>query len=279
VQEECREQGNRPPYYPRYKESVRIFTVFFAAVLGFGLKHLLDTTKVAQKPVGQIHLYKTWEIHTYKWLFFLVAIFIFLRFLTASANLLWLEYQRDERDYDWRDNFLVIAGFSWLTIFAYFGAYLCYSGTPSQFFSRAFYLLLAAFVASVIHVPWTLVKKQLKKWRTSTGQWALGWLFVNGIQLAVVVLLSGVPSWMWGSRLIVGGTWGTRLLVLAIASAVILIIDYIWQLWQLAKPPKQEPVANENEVILGPLSRRLPALVIVLALSAGLAAGRELFRR
>jgi hypothetical protein len=227
-------------------------------VLGFGLKHLLDTTKVAQKPVGQIHLYKTWEIHTYKWLFFLVAIFIFLRFLTASANLLWFEYQRDKRDYDWRDNFLVIAGFSWLTIFACFGAYLCYSGTPSQFFSRAFYLLLAAFEASLIHVPWTRLKKRLKKWRTSTGLWALGWLVVNGIQLAFVVLLSGVPSWLWGSQLIVGwtvgGTWGTRLLVLAIVSAVILIIDFYWQLMQLSKPP---PQSGADEVILGALPQRV----------------------
>jgi hypothetical protein len=52
---------------------------------------------------------------------------------------------------------------------------------------------------------------------------------------------------------LVGGTWGFRLLVLAIVSAVILIIDFYLQLLQLAKPgPQQEPVADEDEVILGP---------------------------
>lgn len=121
MQEERREQGDPAPYYPRYKESIRVFTVFFAAVLGFGLKHLLDLhTKLAKQPVEIFS--HNWV--PYKWLFFLVATFIFLRFLTASANLLWFEYQREERDYGWRDNFLVIASFSWLTIFACFGAYL-----------------------------------------------------------------------------------------------------------------------------------------------------------
>jgi hypothetical protein len=79
---------------------------------------------------------------------------------------------------------------------------------------------------------------------SSIGQWRWVWLGSNFSQLfVVVVLLSGL----------VGGTWGFRLLVLAIVSAVILIIDFYLQLLQLAKPgPQQEPVADEDEVILGP---------------------------
>jgi len=57
------QEGESAPYHPRYNESIRVFTLFFAAVLGFGLKHLLDNTKVAQNPVWQIHLYKTWGIY------------------------------------------------------------------------------------------------------------------------------------------------------------------------------------------------------------------------
>jgi hypothetical protein len=87
--QERREQLEpEPPMYPRYEPSIRAVTVFFAAVLGFGLKHLLDTD----------YTQKTADIYTYKWLFFLVAVFIFLRFLTGSANHLWLEYQKSERD-------------------------------------------------------------------------------------------------------------------------------------------------------------------------------------
>jgi hypothetical protein len=65
--EERRGQGEpespKPPKFPRYEPSIRVIIVFFAAVLGFGLKHLLDMDiqdpVKAQKPV---------EAHTYKWL-------------------------------------------------------------------------------------------------------------------------------------------------------------------------------------------------------------------
>jgi hypothetical protein len=63
--------------------------------------------------------------------------------LTGSANHLWLEYQRDKREYGWQDDLFVMVSFFWLTVFACFGAYLCYAGTPSQFFWRAGYLLAA----------------------------------------------------------------------------------------------------------------------------------------
>jgi hypothetical protein len=210
------EQGGVGPYHRRYTESIRVFTVFFAAVLGFGLKRLLD-----QGPPS------------YKWLFFLVATFIFLRFLTSAANHLWLEYQRDDRDYGFLDDLFVMVLFSWLTVFGVLGAYLCYADKPPQFFWRATILLIAAFAASVIQVGWfggTWIWKKIKQGgqrERQTGQWVWGWFVGNTFQLAcVVVLMKGC----------FGGTWGARLVFLAIISAFVLICDFYWQLSQLTRP-------------------------------------------
>jgi len=235
MQQERREQGERVPYYPRYEPSIRVVTVFFAAVLGFGLKHLLDTLK-KDAP----------EIYTYKWLFFLVAIFIFLRFLTGSANHLWLEYQKYKRVERRRElpKFLswltpdvqVTFSLSWLTLFGLLGVYLCYAGTAREFFLRASILLLATFLGSVFQVLWSWFKLS-----SSIGQWGYFWVGANGIQLAVVwVFMQGWLPW-------VSGTWGRRLLAVAIVSALILFIDFIWQLKQLAKKPPQS--AEENKAL------------------------------
>jgi hypothetical protein len=224
------------PEYPRYESSIRIVTVFFAAVLGFGLKHLLDLpTHFAKTPV-EICNYK-WV--AYRWLFFLVATFIFLRLLTASANYCWLEYLKYERPYHPRDDLLIIGGFSWLTIFGCFGAYLCYADTPSQFFWRASYLLTATFVASVLQVLVALfssITSRWISWTTPVGRWVWGWFVVNTFQLAaVLVLMKGGLGW----------TWDVKLLALGIVSAVILFFDVRWQLSLLArKLPQSVPYSG-----------------------------------
>jgi hypothetical protein len=171
VQREERQEQQPPvPYYPRYDPSIRVVTLFFAAVLGFGLKNLLDTPN-AKNPV-EIHTYKgwTWEIYTYKWLFFLVATFIFLRFLTGSANHLWLEYQKYMRHHQARDDVLVIVGFFWLTLFGCLGAFLCYADTAPHFFRRAGYLLLATLAGSM--TQWLGYKLKLT---SPIGRWGDWW--------------------------------------------------------------------------------------------------------
>jgi hypothetical protein len=200
--QESREQDHldRPPKYPRYDPSIRAFTVFFAAVLGFGLKNLLDQGR---------------------WLFFLVATFIFLRFLTAAANNLWLEHLKYERDPQPQD-FLVVVGFFWITVFGCFGAYLCYADAPTEFFRRACALLSVTLVGSGLQWLWFLCGRS-----NPIGHWG-GWFsLVNFVQLAAVVVY-----WSTG---VLGLTWGIRLSFLAVASAVILGFDFYWQLKQVAK--------------------------------------------
>jgi hypothetical protein len=201
-------QPDPPPDYPLYGASISVFTVFFAAVLGFGLNHLLELDTQKGGP--------------YKWLFFLVATFIFLRFLTAAANNLWLEYLKYERVYQSQDNFYVGAGFFWITVFGCLGAYLCYADAPTEFFRRACLLLFATLLGSGLQ--WLFSKR---KWSDPRGEWGSWFSLVNFVQLAAVVVY-----WSTG---VLGLTWGIRLSFLAGASAVILVFDFYWQLKQVAK--------------------------------------------
>jgi len=70
MQQERREQVEpEPPKFPRYDPSIRVVTLFFAAVLGFGLKHLLDIPN-AQNTVEIIYTCKWFTLGlSYKWLF------------------------------------------------------------------------------------------------------------------------------------------------------------------------------------------------------------------
>jgi hypothetical protein len=201
---EPREQDDAPK---RYDPSIRVFIVFFAAVLGFGLKHLLDLDIKKDVP--------------YKWLFFLVATFIFLRFLTAAQNNLWLEYLKYGRVYSRQDDFYVGVGFFWITVFGCLGAFLCYAETPQAFFKRACILLSVTLLGSAIQWLWAILGRTDPK-----GEW--GWWFslVNGTQLTAVLGFWGIGAW-WG------WTWG--LCFLAAANLAILVADFSWQLKQVAK--------------------------------------------
>jgi hypothetical protein len=217
--QERREQ-DKAPVFPRYNPSINVFTVFFAAVLGFGLQNLLSLHTERANKTAEIY---GLELLPYKWLFFLVATFIFLRFLTAAANNLWLEYQKYEREYRSRDDVYVGVGFFWITVFGCLGAYLCYANRPSEFFWRAGVLFFVTLWGSGLQWLWSYLGRTRPR-----GQW--GWWFslMNGLQLAAVVGFwrTGV-WWDW--------TVGVRLLFLAVASFLILVIDFYWQLKQVAK--------------------------------------------
>jgi hypothetical protein len=183
---------------------------------------------------------------------FLVATFIFLRFLTGSANHLWLEFQKYEIDYRPKDDRLFLVGFLWVTLFGCLGAFLCYAGNPSQFFGRAVILLSATLFGSGLQWLWRVLG-----WSDPRGQWGDWWSLVNGTQLAAVVVL-----WQTG---VLGWSWSTRLLFLAFVSVVILIVDFYWQLMQVAKePPQQEPAPARSPNDLAYVLLALVLLVLVL---------------
>src|SRR4051794_9994756 len=61
----------------RYDQSVRVITAFFAALLGFGLKNLLDGRNLPQDVAGPC---------------FVLSAILFLRFLIGSANHYWHDF-------------------------------------------------------------------------------------------------------------------------------------------------------------------------------------------
>ena len=82
----------------RYEQSVRVATVFFSVVMGFGLKHILEP------PTGH-----GINPETDRWACFFIALLLFIRFLFGSANHLWDEYVPIPSH--WLDKKLLIVGF------------------------------------------------------------------------------------------------------------------------------------------------------------------------
>jgi hypothetical protein len=238
---------------PRYLQSITVVTLFFAALLGFGLNHLLETE----------HTEKGSIIADHRWGVFFVAVFIFLRFLTGSANHLWLEYVRDPRvDRSWwfelnQDDVLFTWDLAWLTLFGYFGVAMCYSKNDHTFFWYTAGLLGAAFIWSVLD----LYLRHLQ-WRRDIGGWAHRWIWLNFVQLlfvGIVGLLAGYLKCLdqlestirlvgagdsalgllgnWLTALFMDRALALRLLIIGFVSAAILATDFYRQLRQLANPP------------------------------------------
>jgi hypothetical protein len=106
-------------------QSVRVLTTFFAALIGFGLKHLLDS------PIPGVG-----------WLAFLLAIVVFLRFLTGSANHLWREHVK--AGVEACDHWLYALDLGFLVIFGVIALAICYARTAEGFFLMSAVLLLTA---------------------------------------------------------------------------------------------------------------------------------------
>jgi hypothetical protein len=254
---------------PRYLQSITVVTLFFAALLGFGLNHILEAEHTEK---GSIIAHHRWE-------FFFVAVFIFVRFLTGSANHLWLEYVKNPREdpETWfglnQDYILFTVDLATLTIFGCLGVAMCYSENENTFFIYTASLLGTALFWSVL--DWY----RRRHWREEIGNWSPPWIWLNLIQLYAViwvwkpwwVLLSiflqpwhqYAVIWVWkawgapllGQPLLLLQQWlppwcviacsvgpvdtalSYRLVDLAIISALILAVDFYAQLSQLGKDP------------------------------------------
>ena len=217
---------------PRYEKSITVVTLFFAAILGFGLNHILEAEHI--KPHG--------IIADHRWGFFLVAVLIFLRFLTGSANHLWLEYVKYPRVPRFRfrlnlDDVLFTWDLAWLTVFGCLGVAICYAKNENTFFLLTALLLAAALIWSLL--DWEFRRR---RWRSEIGNWAPTWITLNVIQLVVVLwcwLLGFLGSLLgyWLTALVMDRALSLRLLIVGFVSAAVLAVDFYEQLKQLAKPP------------------------------------------
>src|SRR5262245_1292150 len=122
----------------RYEQSIRVITALFATLLGFGLKHLLDSG--FQPEHARIPC-------------FLVALLVFLRFLLGSANHYWIEYVKPDMADNYVPDFSVVRvlfDFVALILFGVFGMNICYAETLPTFLYRLNWLAGAAVIWALV---------------------------------------------------------------------------------------------------------------------------------
>ncbi len=115
---------------------IRVVTVFFAALIGFGLKHLVDVTEHGAP-----------GIYPHRAMCFVLAVLLFLRFLLGSANHLWHEHSRCE---GLANKPKLGIDLLFLVVFGLIAICICYADSLEHFLWRNMYLLVAAFAWSCL---------------------------------------------------------------------------------------------------------------------------------
>ena len=141
------------------KESIRVITTFFAAVIGFGLVRILNVNA------------------EYRWWLFIVAVFPFVRFLTGAANHLWLEHVKAKNP---TPRWKVIRDLVSLMVFGFLAVVICYANSLQDFIVRA--LVFLTFVIGV----------NVWYWWEGSG-WPNMWIVLNLSQFlafAIALLLA-----------------------------------------------------------------------------------------
>jgi hypothetical protein len=192
-------------------QSVRVVTTLFALLIGLGLKHLLEEGDLLQddKPAA-----------------FFLALFLFLRYLTGSANHLWHTYSNANIPAGKQKVWLLfdLGSLSLFGILAIRIAYADQSVEVFLFWNLAF--LLFGMLWSLV----SLVRSQ---------DW-LFWLVINSGQFLAVGIfyalikedgpsIPHIPCSTWMSeelRL----CWSAEMAILVLLYACILVVDFWWQL-------------------------------------------------
>lgn len=171
-----------------YEQSIRVVTTFFAALLGLGLKNLLDP--------------KTFGPENARWPCFLMSVFLFLRFLLGSNNHLWFEFVKPDPDPKAPRLALrgrIVNDFIFLIVFGLIGVAICYSRNVHEFLMWNLGLTGGGFLWVMIYAG----LKKILKWK-SQGNWS-HWVWVNIIQLASVLAIMSCPlAYNWSLYALAG---------------------------------------------------------------------------
>jgi hypothetical protein len=150
-----------PTPHAEYEPTTRVCTVFFSAVIGFGLNHLLQQLP----PVA---------IAADRWPCFILAFLLFLRFLFGSANHLWHELVRAQAPKP--SSLFILWDIVCLITFGLIGVWICYSTTIPEFLCSNLIFGIAAALVALVNV----VRGD------PTRRFAVSWLVMNLVQVAVV---------------------------------------------------------------------------------------------
>jgi hypothetical protein len=227
----------------RYDQTIRVFTVFFSALMGFGLKHLLDDLNFDQDHGG-----------INRWPCFILGILLFLRFLLGSANHPWLQYSSNAPNTEAR--WSLLRDFCWLTILGILALVACYSETVSNFLFWEGCLVGTAAVD---------VSLELTIFRSAAaGTWMKGWLWINLIQLGFIfgahrldAILRTVPYF--------GYSWS--LIILIALFAFILLWDFSHQLSILETPHQPDALRDQYLQRQGESIQRIEGLMERIAVA------------
>ncbi len=198
----------------RYEQSIRAITAFFAVLLGFGLKRLLDA--------------EAFDPPNARWPCFLMSVFLFLRFLLGSNNHMWVEFvypDRDEKNVREANSGRVLNDFLFLVVFGLIGMAICYSATLYAFLIRNLVLTGLGFFWVV---GYALIGKGKGKW--------IYWGWVNSAQfLLVLICLRPLGRFPWWPSFFPDAAWDWSLVILVLGYVGIFVWDFLMQLKLLRK--------------------------------------------
>lgn len=143
---------------------IRVITVFFAALVGFGLNRLADVTG-SNGP----------DSHPDDFTCFVLAVLLFLRFLLGSANHLWHEHSRPQGK---ADTLRLGIDLLFLIFYGLIAVYTCYAKTLEQFLWSSVVLLGVACV-------WSGLEKACD---SHENRWE-DWFIINIAQISCLLLV------------------------------------------------------------------------------------------
>jgi len=225
----------------RYEQAIRVITAFFAFLLGFGLKRLLDHDMFTP-PSAQ-------------WPCFFLSVFLFLRLLLGSGNHMWYEFVRPDLKQECEfsaPRLQVLNDFLFLVVFGLIGVSMCYTDRLDRF-------LILNMLLTGIGFTWVLIYRAVSSIRQSSGKTAVPqgkwgyWGMVNFLQFVLVAMvwwfgpnaLGTVSARLW---IFPGPAWDWALLILVAAYLALFIYDFLRQLKILEDSPNpiRDPNAVEN---------------------------------
>jgi len=184
--------GSDTPH-AQYDPTTRVCTVFFSALIGFGLNRLLQQ----QPPV---------PIAADRWPCFVLALLLFLRFLFGSANHLWFELVRPKAPAP--NPTLILWDMVCLIAFGLLAIRICDSTSTTAFlWSNLIFGVTATMIAII-----NLIRAD------PTRFFAIAWLIINVLHTAAV-----------GASLY----WGFPLIYLIVVFFLLLLADTVFQLEML----------------------------------------------
>jgi hypothetical protein len=215
----------------RYEQSIRVITAFFAVLLGFGLKKLLDA--------------EAFDPPNARWPCFLMSVFLFLRLLLGSNNHMWFEFVYPDRDANSTfsaDRRQVLNDFLFLVVFGLIGVAICYSTTLDEFLKLNLLLTGVGLGWVIVYELIGLVRRKMSKQPAPIlrGNWNY-WGWVNLVQfcsiLVVHCLIIPGHRWTipWWPSFLPGPAWDGSLFVLVGVYVIVFAWDFRRQLKILEK--------------------------------------------